>query len=59
MPEEVVHHEDLNKQNNDPANLIVFATTGEHSRHHILGHVGLPACACECIRLEGVMPNVQ
>lgn len=31
---EVVHHLDENKQNNDPGNLIVFKTTGDHTRFH-------------------------
>lgn len=31
---EVVHHEDENKQNNNPDNLFVFATNADHSRFH-------------------------
>ena len=34
LPEEVVHHRDLNKLNNDPNNLMVFATNGDHARFH-------------------------
>lgn len=34
LPEEIVHHKDLNKLNNDPSNLIVFATKGDHTRFH-------------------------
>lgn len=56
LPEEVVHHEDLDKHNNDPANLIVFETQAEHARHHKLDHLGLPACTCKGIRLKEVLP---
>lgn len=38
-PGEVVHHRDRNKQNNDPSNLEVFATNGEHLRLELLGRV--------------------
>jgi len=31
---EVVHHEDDNKQNNEPVNLWVFRTHADHMRHH-------------------------
>lgn len=31
---EVVHHIDRNRRNNDPKNLIVFASQLEHMRHH-------------------------
>ena len=34
LPEEVVHHKDCNKLNNDPNNLMVFATKGDHTRFH-------------------------
>jgi hypothetical protein len=34
LPEEVVHHKDLNKLNNHPDNLMVFATKGDHTRFH-------------------------
>lgn len=33
-PGETVHHVDENKMNNDPDNLIVFATLGDHSAFH-------------------------
>lgn len=33
---EVVHHEDEDKSNNDPSNLRVFASLGDHIRHHNL-----------------------
>jgi hypothetical protein len=50
-PGEIVHHDDLN----DPSNLIVFASVGEHTRHHLLGHCGLDdACPCDAIRLKDV-----
>lgn len=55
---EVVHHEDQNKRNNHPFNLIVFPTTAAHTRHHGLGHCGLDACDCGGIRLKEVMSNV-
>lgn len=35
--DEVVHHKDLNKLNNDPDNLMVFATKGDHTRFHKCG----------------------
>jgi hypothetical protein len=54
---EVVHHEDKNKRNNDPTNLIVFPNQGIHARHHKLGHCGLSQCDCGGIRLKEVMPN--
>lgn len=54
-PREVVHHEDQNKQNNDPANLIVFVSQAQHARHHLLGHCGLEKCDCYGIRLKEVM----
>jgi len=34
MPEWVVHHEDGNDTNNDPENLIVFASQADHMRWH-------------------------
>ncbi len=33
---EVVHHKDGNKRNNDPSNLVVFASAAEHARYHML-----------------------
>ena len=37
LPDEVVHHRDLNKLNNNPDNLMVFATKGDHTRFHMCG----------------------
>lgn len=37
LPEEIVHHKDLNKLNNDPDNLMVFATKSDHTRFHMNG----------------------
>lgn len=51
-PDEVVHHEDLNKHNNEPNNLIVFPSHSVHSTHHALKHCGGP-CGCPGIRLGG------
>lgn len=31
---EVVHHEDRDRSNNDPSNLMVFKTNSDHGRHH-------------------------
>lgn len=38
-PKEVVHHEDENKRNNDPDNLIVFSSQAAHARHHMLKNI--------------------
>lgn len=54
---EVVHHEDRDKHNNDPANLIVFPSQAWHARHHMRGHCGLATCDCAGIRLKEVMPK--
>ena len=35
LPEEHVHHRDLNKLNNEPDNIMVFATNGDHVRFHL------------------------
>lgn len=37
--DEIVHHKDGNKRNNDPSNLAVM-TQGEHMREHGLGVAG-------------------
>ena len=34
-PEEVVHHMDFNKQNNDEDNLMVFKNNSDHRKYHI------------------------
>jgi hypothetical protein len=31
---EVVHHVDHNPLNNDPSNLVLFSSQGDHKRHH-------------------------
>lgn len=35
--DEVIHHMDGNKRNNDPDNLIIFRTNSDHSRFHETG----------------------
>ena len=45
---EIVHHEDRNKKNNDPRNLIVFPSQAEHARHHMHGLEG--TCHCSIIK---------
>lgn len=56
LPGEVVHHEDRNKHNNAPHNLIVFVSQAEHAKHHSLEHQNVP-CDCRGIRLKEVMPK--
>lgn len=34
-PEEIIHHIDENKLNNDPNNLMVFASNAEHVKYHM------------------------
>ena len=46
--DEVVHHEDNDKKNNDPRNLIVFPSQGQHARHHMLGHPEGRNLPCDC-----------
>lgn len=36
--EEVVHHKDLNRSNNNQDNLMVFKTNGDHARFHKTGN---------------------
>lgn len=55
LPGEVVHHEDRNKKNNDPSNLIVFVSQAEHARHHGLGHHEGRNLPCLCIRSSAEM----
>ena len=52
LPGEVVHHEDRNKHNNAPENLIVFSGQDQHARHHKLGHENYDPCECQGIRLR-------
>ncbi|MBQ1361514.1 MAG: HNH endonuclease, partial [Oscillospiraceae bacterium] len=40
LPGEVVHHIDGNKRNNDPANLMVFASQSEHAAWHMAHRSG-------------------
>lgn len=35
LPEEIVHHRDLNKLNNEPDNIMVFATKSDHTKFHM------------------------
>lgn len=39
LPTEVVHHRDGNPDNNDPTNLVVFATNAEHLRVDLAGRI--------------------
>lgn len=48
---EVVHHEDLDKMNNFPDNLIVFPNQAQHASHHRQDHPGNGPCDCPCTRL--------
>ena len=34
-PGEVVHHIDGDRSNNDPSNLTLFTSQGEHLQHHV------------------------
>lgn len=36
LPGEIVHHIDGNKRNNDPSNLMVFASQTDHARYHAM-----------------------
>ena len=49
---EVVHHEDQDRHNNSPGNLIVFPSQAMHARHHKLGHCLQDSCDCTGIRLK-------
>ena len=51
QPGEVVHHEDQDRLNNYPDNLIVFPTQAAHALHHAQNHLGDKNCGCDCIRL--------
>ena len=41
-PEEVVHHKDVNHQNNEWNNLELFATNADHLRHELTGRSRIP-----------------
>ena len=49
---EVVHHVDFNKRNNDPSNLMVFASSADHSFYH--GCLRNPNIDYMLYRIEGV-----
>ena len=51
LPGEVVHHEDRNRKNNDPRNLIVFKSQSAHVYHHTDCINRQLPCKCDCIRL--------
>lgn len=51
--DEIVHHEDLDKKNNDPSNLIIFKTQSDHVKHHFRCINKKQTCVCDCIRLGG------
>ena len=53
-PLEVVHHEDRDKKNNSPENLIVFSTQAAHVAHHMRNHCGVEVCSCDCIRIKNL-----
>lgn len=59
QPGEIVHHEDLNKLNNHPHNLIVFPSQSGHMIHHKNCALGADTCSCDCTRLKEVMQNEQ
>ena len=45
-PEEVVHHLDLNKQNNHSDNLHLFGGQGKHKKYHFF----LRSCVWDCLK---------
>lgn len=51
---EVVHHEDRNRKNNDPSNLIVFKNQADHAYHHRWCMKRPTPCECMCIRLDNL-----
>lgn len=56
-PEEVVHHIDENKENNNPSNLEVL-TRAEHSRIHAQSRCTRVVKVCKFCKLEfGVLPS--
>lgn len=46
LPEEIVHHRDGDKLNNDESNLRVFPNQAAHARFHRLGQHCQPGCPC-------------
>jgi hypothetical protein len=52
---ENVHHEDMNKSNNDPHNLFVFKTKADHNRHHYVCMNQGKTCQCSYIRLSDLI----
>lgn len=61
--EECVHHIDLNRSNNDPNNLMVFATRSDHAAFHkgiqaILNEDGVYICPDKAIRIKHDCKNI-
>jgi len=56
---EVVHHEDLDKKNNDISNLIVFPSNGAHMYHHYRCITKNEPCRCDCVRLHLIGGDAQ
>jgi hypothetical protein len=52
VPGEIVHHEDRNRKNNDPSNLIVFKNQSDHIHHHNWCMKRPIPCECICIHLD-------
>jgi hypothetical protein len=52
LPEEVVHHEDHDKKNNHPDNLLIFPNQAEHARHHGQGHTKGRNLPCSCTTIK-------
>lgn len=50
LREEIVHHIDENKQNNDPENLMVFPNAAAHSIHHRILEGGIHSVTEDMIR---------
>lgn len=56
--EECVHHKDLNKRNNDPNNLMVFATNSDHIAFHGGAEVvKLPDGTYKCQKIDELISN--
>lgn len=52
---EVVHHEDFDRKNNDPRNLIIFKDQSAHMKHHQRCLSKNQTCQCDCVRLGELM----